>query len=71
MMAIASLLPGFLQAASRESFDLSSSNFPKFEPNPNTGEPVGAWTHLNKAHNVVYHDARRPTYVDLPLAIAQ
>ena len=55
-------------AGHRIRVDLSSSNFPKFEPNPNTGEPVGTWTHLKKAHNVVYHDARRLTFIDLPLA---
>jgi putative CocE/NonD family hydrolase len=55
-------------AGHRIRVDISSSNFPKFEPNPNTGEAVGAWTHLVKAHNVVYHDAKRLTYIDLPLA---
>ena len=51
----------------RIRLDVSSSNYPEFEPNPNTGEPAGAWTHRVKAHNTVYHDAGRPSYVELPV----
>ena len=51
----------------RIRLDISSSNYPKFEPNPNTGEPVNRWSRRAKAQNTVYHDARRPSYVELPL----
>jgi len=51
----------------RIRLDISSSNYPKFEPNPNTGEPVNRWSRRVKAQNTVYHDARRPSYVELPL----
>jgi uncharacterized protein len=51
----------------RIRLDISSSNFPKFEPNPNTGEPPGARTHEALARNTVYHDAKRPSCVELPL----
>lgn len=50
----------------RIRLDISSSNFPKFEPNPNTGEANGAWTRQVKAHNAVYHDAKNASYVELP-----
>ncbi|HEU0143058.1 MAG TPA: CocE/NonD family hydrolase [Bryobacteraceae bacterium] len=48
--------------------DISSSNFPRFESNPNTGEPVNAGTEKKKATNTVYLDAKRPSHVELPVA---
>jgi putative CocE/NonD family hydrolase len=47
--------------------DISSSNFPRFDLNPNTGEPVGRHTHTQVAHNAVYVDAEHPSHVILPL----
>ncbi len=55
------------QSGHRIRLDISSSNYPEFESNPNTGEPAGAWTHRVKARNTVYHDALRYSYVELPL----
>jgi putative CocE/NonD family hydrolase len=55
------------QKGHRIRLDISSSNYPEFESNPNTGEPAGAWTHRVKARNTVYHDAARSSYVELPL----
>lgn len=54
-------------AGHRIRVDISSSNFPKAEPNPNTGEDIGSWTLQTKAHNAVYHDPKRPSYIELPL----
>ena len=54
-------------AGHRIRVDISSSSFPKFEPNSNTGEPAGSWTHQAVAHNAVYHEASRMSYVELPL----
>ena len=51
----------------RIRLDISSSNFPRFDVNPNTGEPVADATELRKATQTVYHDARRPSYVVLPV----
>ncbi len=48
--------------------DISSSNYPRIEPNPNTGEPTGRWTRRVKARNTVYHDAKRASYVELPIS---
>lgn len=35
--------------------DVSSSNFPRFDVNPNTGEPLGQNTGVQTALNTVYH----------------
>jgi uncharacterized protein len=47
--------------------DISSSNFPFFDINPNTGERPGYQTHEVVANNTVYHDKDRPSHVNLPL----
>ena len=57
----------FFQAGHRIRLDISSSNFPRFDVNPNTGEPVAQHTHTVAADNVVYHDARRPSHLVLPV----
>ncbi len=55
------------QAGHRIRVDISSSNFPRFDPNPNTGEPVLQHTHTAVARNKIYHDSRRPSYIALPV----
>lgn len=45
--------------------DISSSNFPRFDLNPNTGEPLGRHTRLQKAENRIYHDAAHPSAIVL------
>jgi putative CocE/NonD family hydrolase len=47
--------------------DISSSNFPRFDVNPNTGEPLGMNRRMEKADNTLYHDALRPSHVVLPI----
>lgn len=54
-------------AGHRIRLDVSSSNFPRFDVNPNTGEPVGRHTHAIVAHNAVYCDPEHPSQVILPL----
>ena len=51
----------------RIRLDISSSNFPRFDVNPNTGEPLGEHTHTAVAHNVVYHDEDHQSHVVLPV----
>ena len=51
----------------RIRLDISSSNFPKFDVNPNTGEPEGVARRKRIAVNTVFVDARRPSRVMLPL----
>jgi putative CocE/NonD family hydrolase len=47
--------------------DISSSNFPRFDLNPNTGEPMGRHTGVQTAHQTVYSDAAHPSQVELPV----
>jgi uncharacterized protein len=47
--------------------DISSSNFPRLERNPNTGEPIGRHTHMVVAEQTVFADAERPSKVVLPV----
>jgi hypothetical protein len=47
--------------------DISSSNFPRFDVNPNTGEPLGMSRRKVKADNSIYHDLIRPSHVVLPI----
>jgi putative CocE/NonD family hydrolase len=51
----------------RLRLDISSSNFPRFDVNPNTGEPMGRHTHQVLAHNAVYLDDQHPSHVVLPV----
>jgi len=55
------------QKGHRIRVEISSSNFPRFDRNPNTGDPVADATGLRRASQTVYHDARRPSYVLLPV----
>jgi predicted acyl esterase len=51
----------------RIRLDLSSSNFPRFDVNPNTGDPPVAGGRLVLAHQQVFHDVHRPSRVVLPI----
>jgi uncharacterized protein len=55
------------QAGHRIRLDISSSNFPRFDLNPNTGEPMGRHTEVRTARNTVYLDAARPSQIILPI----
>jgi putative CocE/NonD family hydrolase len=47
--------------------DVSSSNFPHFDVNPNTGDPEGEGLTRRIARNTIYMDAARPSRVILPV----
>ena len=47
--------------------DVSSSNYPRFDVNPNTGDPLGEYRRMVSADNTVYHDAAHPSQVILPV----
>ncbi len=47
--------------------DLSSSNFPRFDVNPNTGEPLGDHRRLVVATNTILHDREHPSHIVLPI----
>jgi hypothetical protein len=51
----------------RIRLDISSSNFPYFDVNPNTGETPGSHTHMVTAINTVYHDESHPSHINLPI----
>ncbi|HZE98512.1 MAG TPA: CocE/NonD family hydrolase, partial [Planctomycetota bacterium] len=48
--------------------DLSSSNFPRFDVNPNTGEPLNDNRRWTAATNTVFHDKYHPSHIILPIA---
>lgn len=48
---------------------ISSSSFPRFDVNPNTGEAIGRHTHTQVARNTIYHAAVYPSKVTLALGI--
>lgn len=47
--------------------DISSSNFPRFDVNPNTGEPLNENRRWRIAENSVYSDAQHPSHIILPV----
>ncbi len=47
--------------------DISSSNFPRFDVNPNTGGRLGSERRMEAAHQAVYLDAARPSHIILPV----
>ena len=47
--------------------DISSSNFPRFDVNPNTGEPLGENRRTLVVQNTVFHEDKHPSSVQLSL----
>jgi hypothetical protein len=47
---------------------ISSSNAPRFEPNPNTGKPSGTEAPTEVATNTIYMNAGHPSHILLPIA---
>ena len=56
-----------LFAGHRLRLEISSSNFPRFDRNPNTGAPIGADARLETARQTVHHSAQYPSHVTLPV----
>ena len=55
----------------RIRIDISSSNFPHFDVNPNTGEPEAKSLSSRVASNRVYVDGEHPSHVILPVIPAR
>jgi uncharacterized protein len=55
------------KAGHRMRVYVSSSNFPRFDPNRNTGEPIADATGGVKARQTIYHDAARPSALVVPV----
>ncbi len=47
--------------------DISSSNFPRFDVNPNTGEPLNRQRLSKVSDQTIYHDSQRPSRIVLPV----
>jgi len=47
--------------------DVSSSNWPRFDVNPNTGEPLGRHRSTEVARNTVFHSREYPSQLVLPV----
>lgn len=54
-------------AGHRIRLDIASSNFPRFDRNLNTGEDQATGTRWQKAEETIFHDARYPSHVILPI----
>ncbi len=54
-------------AGHRLRVEVASSDFPRYDRNPNTGGTFGADNHRYGAHNTLFHDRSRPSHILLPL----
>jgi hypothetical protein len=55
------------RAGHRIRLEVSSSNFPRFDRNPNTGGIVADAKDLRKAAQTVFHDREKDSYLLLPV----
>ena len=55
------------QEKHRIRLDVSSSNYPRFDVNPNTGDPLWSSGKRVVAENTIFHDAAHPSHVVLPV----
>jgi len=49
---------------------ISSSNAPRFEPNPNTGRPLRSDNETLVATNTIYFETTRPSHLVLPITVS-
>ncbi|MDQ3809027.1 MAG: CocE/NonD family hydrolase [Chloroflexota bacterium] len=55
------------KAGHRIRVDVTSSNFPRFDRNLNTGEDIGAGTRMQSARQTVFHTHDYPSHILLPM----
>ena len=55
------------KAGHRIRLEISSSNFPHYDRNPNTGRRFGMDSELAVADQTIYHDSAHPSKVVLPV----
>lgn len=55
------------QRGHRMRLEISSSNFPRYDRNPNTGHDFGVDTELKAANQAVHHSAPHPSHIVLPV----
>lgn len=51
----------------RIRLEISSSNFPKYDRNTNTGDTIGKDAVINTAIQTIFHDAEHPSHLILPV----
>jgi uncharacterized protein len=56
-----------LRAGHRVRVEISSSNFPHYARNPNTGEPAAHATRFVVAKQAIFHDAKHGSWLELPV----
>ncbi|MBF6059638.1 CocE/NonD family hydrolase [Nocardia terpenica] len=56
-----------VKAGYRIRVEVSSSDYPQYAPNPNTGEPFGQSANAQGANQTIFHDADHPSAVVLPI----
>ncbi len=55
------------QPGHRLRLDITSSNFPQFDRNPNTGASLGSSPKLRTAKQTIHHSAAHPSHIILPV----
>jgi hypothetical protein len=55
------------KAGHRIRLEISSSNFPMWDRNPNTGHPFAEDAELQVADQVIHHDEDHPSSITLPI----
>ncbi|MFL6302638.1 MAG: CocE/NonD family hydrolase C-terminal non-catalytic domain-containing protein [Candidatus Sulfotelmatobacter sp.] len=55
----------------RIRLEVSSSNFPRFDRNPNTGNKIASEVNVIPASQVVRHDPKYPSRLILPIIPAR
>lgn len=63
MMPLSIVIP----AGHRLRLTVTSSDFPAFDRNLNTGGPIGRERRGQRAINLIFHDRLRPSHVLLPV----
>ncbi len=58
-------------AGHRIRLDITSSNFPRWDRNPNTGHTFGADEEMVVAQQTILHEREHPSYVVLPLVASK
>lgn len=56
-----------IKAGHRLRVQISGTQFPFKDPNPNTGEPIGTAVKMQRANISLFHDSQRPSFVLLPV----
>ena len=58
------------QKGHRIQVEISSSNFPMYDRNPNTGHRFGEDARLQKARQTIHHNSQYPSHITLPVVLS-